>query len=199
LEIRNLPPRPIIREQNINRSPDCRVRTCGVSAGRLLREVLAHRGQVRALYPRSGVASDAAGREGYALSSKARGPSFYRLSPADVVLVAAVLTLSVASLLWAGGRGSEHPVTRARVIREDAVLREFDLGTDGEYELEDVGMRVEVRDGRIRVTDSDCPHRICVRSGWAGSVGGVIACVPNRVIVEVVSEGEEPFLDAIVQ
>jgi hypothetical protein len=55
---------------------------------------------------------------------------------------------------------------------------------------------VQVRDGRIRVADSVCPHNICVRSGWTNRAGDLIVCVPNRVVVRVEGDGE---VDAVTR
>jgi hypothetical protein len=55
---------------------------------------------------------------------------------------------------------------------------------------------VEIRDGRARVTSSPCPHKTCVRMGEIGSKGGLIACVPNKVVVKV-GRGEPEDLDAV--
>ena len=124
--------------------------------------------------------------------------SFYRLSVADVVFVVVVLVVSSGALLWMGtrdARGSSGPAV-ASIYRGDALLETVVLARDGELQLRDVGMEFEVRDGRIRVIDADCPHGICVNMGWAGRNGQLIACVPNRVIVKIEAQ-EEPFLDAI--
>jgi hypothetical protein len=55
---------------------------------------------------------------------------------------------------------------------------------------------IEVRDGRIRVIGSPCPHKLCIRMGWAGRAGDLIVCVPNRVVIRVEGEGEED-VDAV--
>jgi len=46
-------------------------------------------------------------------------------------------------------------------------------------------VRVEIRDGRVRVVDAECPNRICVHTGWRSKHGEVIVCVPNRTIIRI--------------
>lgn len=126
--------------------------------------------------------------------------SFYRLSPADVVMVSAVLILSVGTLLWMGARearGADGAAV-ASIFRGDALIETLSLAGDGDLTLRDVGMKFEVREGRVRVADSDCPHKVCVNAGWVGRSGQIIACVPNRIVVRV-ERAQEPFLDAVVQ
>jgi hypothetical protein len=55
---------------------------------------------------------------------------------------------------------------------------------------------VEIRDGRARVVSSPCPHKTCVRMGEIGSAGGLIACVPNKVVIKI-GRGEPDGLDAV--
>ncbi|MBF0567580.1 MAG: NusG domain II-containing protein [Nitrospirae bacterium] len=45
------------------------------------------------------------------------------------------------------------------------------------------GLVVEIRAGKVRVADSDCPGQICVKQGWIDS--GAIICLPKRVVITV--------------
>jgi len=44
---------------------------------------------------------------------------------------------------------------------------------------------VEIRDRKVRIKESPCPNKICVHNGWI--VSGAVVCLPNRVIVTIVS------------
>jgi hypothetical protein len=44
---------------------------------------------------------------------------------------------------------------------------------------------VEVTPGAVRVVDSPCPEKICVKSGSISRPGQTIACLPNRVFVVI--------------
>lgn len=39
----------------------------------------------------------------------------------------------------------------------------------------------------VRVSHSTCPNQICVRQGWQKRSDGVIVCVPNRLIIYILS------------
>jgi hypothetical protein len=125
--------------------------------------------------------------------------SFYRPSAPDVVLAVAVLLLSSASIAWvarADGNRSSGPMS-AVVHRGEGVVERLDLGIDRVLELPDDGVVVEVREGRVRILESDCPQQICVKTRWIRHPRHVIACVPNKVLITIESEAE-PFLDVIV-
>lgn len=69
-----------------------------------------------------------------------------------------------------------------RINLAGAAAGEFIVnGPDGHYNI------VEVRDGQIRVRASDCPHQICVNTGWLSRPGQMSVCLPNRL--KVVVEG----------
>ena len=47
---------------------------------------------------------------------------------------------------------------------------------------------VSVYEDGAAVTYADCPSRECVRAGKASVPGGVIACLPHRLLVRIESE-----------
>ena len=55
---------------------------------------------------------------------------------------------------------------------------------------------VRINNKNVRVLSSPCPYKQCVRMGPIGADGGVIACVPNKVVISVVN-GERNDLDAV--
>lgn len=56
---------------------------------------------------------------------------------------------------------------------------------------------VEIKEGKVRMLSSPCPDHICMGMGWMGNHGQTIACVPNRIIIKVISAKQS--LDAIVR
>ncbi|HPC38020.1 MAG TPA: NusG domain II-containing protein [Exilispira sp.] len=50
---------------------------------------------------------------------------------------------------------------------------------------------VEIKDKKVRVKQSDCPDKICVKRGWIEKPGQFIICMPNKLIVKIV--GNEQY------
>ena len=50
---------------------------------------------------------------------------------------------------------------------------------------------IEVTEGGVSITDSNCPDKTCVKTGKLSKSGDVSVCVPNRVSVEIIGEGAE--------
>jgi len=42
---------------------------------------------------------------------------------------------------------------------------------------------IEIRNSRVRVLDSPCKNKLCVRQGWIER--GALVCLPNRVAVTI--------------
>jgi len=56
---------------------------------------------------------------------------------------------------------------------------------------------VEIKKARVRIVDSPCTNKICVKQGWIKK--GVIVCIPNKVVVKVgiKNQKEKGDIDAI--
>ena len=124
---------------------------------------------------------------------------FYKSSKFDVFVIALILLLSTASILRVSRSHSQQSSESmtALIYQRDRLSQEIDLEKDRIITFSNQEMRIEVKEGRIRVVKSDCPQEICVNIGWIRYSGQTIVCVPNKVLIEIESGGS-PFLDAVV-
>lgn len=53
---------------------------------------------------------------------------------------------------------------------------------------------VEVEQGRIRVSQADCPDQVCVRQGWVSDGVVPVVCLPHQLVIQI--KGEAGELDA---
>lgn len=51
--------------------------------------------------------------------------------------------------------------------------------------------KLEIQGDRVRMLESDCDDQICVHQGWISEPGETIICLPHRVSVSIVGEGED--------
>ena len=42
---------------------------------------------------------------------------------------------------------------------------------------------VEIKDSRVRIQDSPCHNKLCIRQGWINK--GSLVCLPNKVVVTI--------------
>ncbi len=118
--------------------------------------------------------------------------------PQDYLLAAAMVFASALFLVPDGSAGHSG-AARAKLSRAGKVLAELPLDKPGSRTFEAGGARftVEVRPGRgIHISESNCPAKVCVHSGWAVRPGETVACLPNRVLLEI--EGEKAEYDAVI-
>ncbi|HQO08704.1 MAG TPA: NusG domain II-containing protein [Clostridiales bacterium] len=66
-------------------------------------------------------------------------------------------------------------------------------------ELKNGKIIAEIKDGKVRIKDSDCRDKYCVKQGWldAGSSRRLI-CMPNRLIIEF-AQKENNAIDAVTE
>ncbi len=83
-----------------------------------------------------------------------------------------------------------------RVSERGKVTEEYLITEDGEHVLGGGSNTIEIKDGRVRMKDADCPDRICMRQGWIERSGEAITCLPNRIVVEVAGEAED--IDVVI-
>ena len=73
--------------------------------------------------------------------------------------------------------------------KEEAFLIE---GNHGAYN------KIQVKDGRIGVTEASCPDFLCGQMGYISKGPIPITCLPNRLVIEVGNGRETENLDGVV-
>ena len=71
----------------------------------------------------------------------------------------------------------------------DEIYREYTVETENGINL------ISVHDGAIGVIKSDCPDKICIKTGFISDRSKPIICIPHKLEIII---GEKPFLDGVV-
>ena len=107
-----------------------------------------------------------------------------------IILLSLLLLLCGAGgafLLMPGGDS-----THAQIISDGQVMQIVDLRIDREiYITTDNGGRntVTVKDGKIAVTEANCPDHYCMERGFC-SGGAQIVCLPNKLVISFLEKQE---------
>lgn len=109
------------------------------------------------------------------------------LSARDIVFSAAVILIAAAAYFLMQGKDSGGT---AVVSCEGKTVAEIPLDRDGVYPLEGFDMELTVKDGKICVSKSDCPDKICEKTGFISGSRQSIVCLPNRVSVRIITNTE---------
>ena len=101
------------------------------------------------------------------------------------LILALCIWLSVW-LLWPG-----EPAQTVKVISQGKLLYTLPLNQDTQITVTtDLGTNViTVKDGKVAVTQADCPDHYCMDRGFCSS-GAQIVCLPNRLVLEFT--GQQP-------
>ena len=124
---------------------------------------------------------------------------FYRFSKFDLILVILVLFFSgflIFRTAYNRVRQSAQAASKAVIYQDSRMLESVDLDKDSLFSILNGKMQIKVKDGKIRVTQADCPQHLCVNMGWIEYSGQSIVCVPNKILIEIKSAGPE-LVDAV--
>lgn len=132
-------------------------------------------------------------------NNRNKDDAFYKASKTDFVIIAIISFFSLACIFGftherfrpLGGRQAAY------IYQQGKLLEKLSLGEDRVVTLATVGMQVEINGGRVRVARSDCPQHVCMNMGWIRHGGQTLVCAPNKVVVEIKSDGASA-LDATV-
>lgn len=118
----------------------------------------------------------------------------------DIIIYITVLLLAGAAyLIYAGMHketGSTVCVTVDGVrIGDYPLTAERKIPVTGRYGGE---LTLVLSGGKAHVEASSCPDKICVKHSPVSHAGESIICLPNRIVIEIVSE-EDAVIDAVSQ
>ena len=121
-----------------------------------------------------------------------------KLLPIDILIIFLIAMVGIfLTVRGLGQKGSRVLVNAA------GVKYEYSVSQNGTYTVAgELGPTTfEIKDGRVRITDSPCPNKTCISQGWHNP----LVCLPNKVMITVENEtgqgrgrsNEEAELDAV--
>ena len=120
------------------------------------------------------------------------------IKKADIILLIIILAvgipLSVLSLT-AGTTGD-----RVEISLNGRVCGTYPLHEDRVIEVTKDGHtnHITIKDGQVSMSYSTCRNQVCVNTGAISETKDAIVCLPNRVVVEIISSGDGKGGDADV-
>ncbi len=115
-------------------------------------------------------------------------PRYFKKS--DIIIILLIISAAIGFLLW---QRAMPPAATATISIDSAVKRTIDLSTakDEIFKIDGYdNITFEIKNGAIRILESDCHDRICIRAGFISKKGQSAVCLPNRVVVELSGEGD---------
>lgn len=116
----------------------------------------------------------------------------------DVILVAVIVIIAAAVILFMN-------LTKVQgnrvVVKIDGIeTQSYSLTENIEFEIktgknnENINI-VVIENGKVRVTEADCPDGICKECRPISYVGETIICLPHKVVIEILGDKTDMELD----
>lgn len=113
---------------------------------------------------------------------------------ADLIIIAAVILVALLFLVlnkfFFTEKGVYAEIYHDSVLVERIELSKAEAGSFSISGKPDVVFQLYA-DGSIAFIQSDCPDKVCIRSGKLKYAGQFAACVPNRMMLKIVSDDED--------
>ena len=109
-----------------------------------------------------------------------------------VILAALAAVLALLSFFSLTAKKEGKTV---QILQDGVVVEEIDLSavtSERSFTIEWTGggsNLITVQPGRIRVTEADCPDRVCVGLGWLSDQAAPIVCMPHRLMIRIKDSG----------
>ena len=92
-----------------------------------------------------------------------------------------------------------HKMTIVQVLRDDQILYTVYINAEDErfirIDYGDSYNLLEIKDGKIRVSEAGCPDNTCVKMSWLSSSAPIV-CLPNHLVIKFASDYDG--IDAVV-
>ncbi len=121
-----------------------------------------------------------------------------RVNKKELLIIIILLMIAIAGffLFRISGQG-----TLVEIKIAQKTYGTYDLNIDQEVLISDdqglLLMKCLIKSGSVRVLESDCPDKICIDEGSIKLTGQTIVCLPNKVVIKIISDNEK--IDGVLQ
>ena len=107
------------------------------------------------------------------------------MSKKEIKLIVAILFVALGIYVGVQIYNRLNVKTYGIVTYKNQVIHTFNVNKDEDYYFNGSygKMKLEVKDGKWRITEEECPNHICSSIGWVSVKDYFpIVCIPNEVI-----------------
>lgn len=110
----------------------------------------------------------------------------------DLILIASVLIAAI--VVWLIISFASKTDTGKVYIKVDGNTQGvYDLNKNQEIVIKDGTNILQIKDGEAFMIDADCPDKLCMKHKPIKQNHESIICLPNKVVVEVLSDAEQEY------
>lgn len=104
------------------------------------------------------------------------------------ICLAIVIVLFVGAVIAAVIVSRPSDSTKIVIVQNDEVIYSIDLSQEDDrtFRIDAPGggwNEITIKDGRISITDADCPDKTCVHTGELRTENIPIVCLPHKLVI----------------
>jgi len=111
-----------------------------------------------------------------------------KLSIWDIFLIFILLVIALIFFLIFNKIEDQRVV---KVFYHNKLIKKLDLNNDQIFKI-DEGIKLEIKNGRVRMLESTCKRQYCVEQGWSDLYP--VICVPNQILISIEKNSESGIL-----
>ncbi len=109
---------------------------------------------------------------------------------------------NAVSLSNVNGIKADNIGITAIIKRNDKVIRKINLTSLDKREVINISglhkATIAAEKNRICFIESDCPDKVCVKTGWLSHPGDIAVCLPNKIIIKL-EQDKNQNVDGVVK
>jgi len=120
------------------------------------------------------------------------------IRPADIILIIILTTISLSGFILQKGLTQQGKFYIVEI--NGKMLYRLLLATDTLFTIRGRtgDITIEAKNSRVRISESSCPLKLCVKTGWINKPGESIICVPNKLAIHI-QGSNKGVVDAVTE
>lgn len=106
------------------------------------------------------------------------------------IIILSVIFISAVIMIFVTDRPTENNLIE--ISQNGEIIYTIDISEENrtiKIDSPDGGYNIiEIKDGKVRVSDADCPDKTCMKTGYLRSEGIPIVCLPHKLIIKFADE-----------
>ncbi|MDH6603096.1 hypothetical protein OKW23_000224 [Bacilli bacterium PM5-9] len=126
-----------------------------------------------------------------------------KLNKYDIILTILTIIIAFALLVFVLSKNNDSVAKVGKVYYENNIVHTFDLNDNKQefFEIEATNglVKIEKKDGKIRVINETSRNNICSIQGWSNSTINPIVCLPNNLYIKIENSEANDEVDVFIK
>lgn len=110
--------------------------------------------------------------------------AFFKKS--DLIITVVIIFVAVVFLLLSALEKQGSSNISAQIYKDGTIIKTVSLSENQTIEIDSV--RLQIKDKKIGFIESDCPDKLCVKTGYLENNDDICVCLPNKIYIKLVGD-----------